>query len=529
MPPRFYGYIRVSTMKQGEGVSLEAQRDAIARYAGRHGLMLAEWFEEKETAAKRGRPVFTRMLRLLRRGAARGVVIHKIDRSARNLKDWADLGELIDLGVEVHFANESLDLHSRGGRLSADIQAVVAADYVRNLREETRKGFYGRLKQGLYPLPAPLGYLDTGKGKAKSVDPDKGSLVRLAFDLYASGRHTLKTLQATMHREGLRNRRGGAVTLNGWSVLLNNPFYIGLIRLRRTRETFAGAHAPLVRKSLFDRVQDILNGRVPTRSAVHEFTFRRLFRCAGCGYSLIGEARKGHVYYRCHSPACAGTCLREERLDEAVVAALEPLRFTASELTVLKDGADKLRSEEASAREKALAAVELQRGRLRERLGRLTDAYIDRMVDRELFEARKAALLHEERQLAERRAALEAEGGSGERLTRFLELLGSAFSLYKSGLPAEKRELLQLATSNRMVERKNVVVMLREPFSLVREYREGVNGGPHRDRPRTFVSFLEKLHAWFVANPSGLESILAFHSAHHSKAESQNKAMERAA
>ncbi len=40
---------------------------------------------------------------------------------------------------------------------SADIQGVVAADYVRNLREETKKGLYGRLKQGIYPLGAPIG------------------------------------------------------------------------------------------------------------------------------------------------------------------------------------------------------------------------------------------------------------------------------------------------------------------------------------------------------------------------------------
>ena len=49
-----------------------------------------------------------------------GVIIHKIDRSAGNLRDRADLGELIDAGIEVHFANESPDLNSRGGRLSAD-------------------------------------------------------------------------------------------------------------------------------------------------------------------------------------------------------------------------------------------------------------------------------------------------------------------------------------------------------------------------------------------------------------------------
>src|SRR5258708_38130601 len=156
----YYGYTRVSTARQGEhGVSLEHQREAIERYASKNSLQIAQWFEEQETAAKRGRPLFGQMLKLLRTGKASGVIIHKIDRSARNLKDWADLGELIDSGIEVHFANESLDLNSRGGRLSADIQAVVAADYIRNLREETKKGYYGRFKQGLYPRPAPIGYL----------------------------------------------------------------------------------------------------------------------------------------------------------------------------------------------------------------------------------------------------------------------------------------------------------------------------------------------------------------------------------
>src|SRR5256885_7138872 len=116
------------------------------------------------------------MLKLLQASKADGVIIHKIDRGARNLKDWADLGEMIDRGIEVHFANESLDMHSRGGRLSADIQAVVAADYIRNLREETLKGFYGRIKQGFYPLPAPLGYIDKGKAKLKEFDPVRAPL-----------------------------------------------------------------------------------------------------------------------------------------------------------------------------------------------------------------------------------------------------------------------------------------------------------------------------------------------------------------
>ena len=228
---RYFGYIRVSTVKQGEqGVSLQEQTDAIARYAERNNLTIMEWFEERETAAKRGRPIFAKMLKLLKRGKASGVIIHKIDRSARNLKDWADLGQLIDEGIDVRFSQESLDLNTRGGRLSADIQAVVAADFIRNLREETRKGFYGRLKQGLYPLPAPVGYIDQGKGKPKIPDPQAASLVRRAFELYSTGTYNLHRLLAELDRLGLRNRRGGSISLNGLSRLLNNPFYAGVIR-----------------------------------------------------------------------------------------------------------------------------------------------------------------------------------------------------------------------------------------------------------------------------------------------------------
>jgi Resolvase, N terminal domain len=61
------------------------------------------------------------MLKLLFAGRAEGVIIQNIDRSARNLREWADLGELINKGVQVHFAYEGLDLHSRGSRLLADI------------------------------------------------------------------------------------------------------------------------------------------------------------------------------------------------------------------------------------------------------------------------------------------------------------------------------------------------------------------------------------------------------------------------
>lgn len=50
----YFGYIRVSTARQGErGVSLQEQRDAISGYAERHQLEISRRFEERETPAKR--------------------------------------------------------------------------------------------------------------------------------------------------------------------------------------------------------------------------------------------------------------------------------------------------------------------------------------------------------------------------------------------------------------------------------------------------------------------------------------------
>jgi len=496
---KFFAYTRVSTARQGEhGVSLQEQRDAIMNYVQRNDLEIISWFEERVTAAKRGRAVFNQMLKLLRHGKANGVIIHKIDRSARNMKDWAELGELIDQGIEVQFVNESLDLHSRGGRLSADIQAVVAADYVRNLREETRKGFYGRIKQGLYPLPAPLGYLDKGKAQHKEPDPAKAPLVKKAFELYGTGRYNLDALGEELFHLGLRNRSSNKVTRNGLSVLLNNPFYIGLIRLQRTGETFAGSHQPLIAKSLFDRVQRVLQGRTNTRSQRHDFLFRQLLMCKQCRYSLIGEQLKGHVYYRCHTKTCSKTCIREEAVETEVLQQFSLLRLNEEERVYATQEIARLRADWDKKEESLVQSLHLRLGQLNERLGRLTDAYIDRVIEKDIFEERKSALLMNRREVEERMTELDQQGRTiPDLVAQFLELAGSAYTLYKSSLPEEKRDLLKTITSNRQVEGKSTEFMLALPFAELANRPENTNGRPLRDIPRTFGPIFQSIYAWF--------------------------------
>lgn len=495
---KYYAYTRVSTLKQGAtGVSLQEQHAAIAAYAERNHLQIAEWFEEQLTAAKGGRPLFTRMLTGLRQGRASGVIIHKIDRGARNLKDWADLGELIDAGVSVHFANESLDMLSRGGRLSADIQAVVAADYVRNLREETKKGLYGRLKQGIYPFRAPTGYLDTGRGKPKEIDPVNGPLVLTAFELYASGRYTLETLRAELRRRGLKTRDGTAISVNGLSTMLNNSFYIGIIHIRARGESFNGKHTPLVSIDLWRQVQQRLTSRFPVRSLKHDFALRGLFKCALCRRHLIGELQKGRVYYRCHTKLCPTRSFREDILEDAifktwpVIAATDEWRHRLAQhlaFVLANESVDRV-DRDAQAR--------LQLSAIKARQTKLIDVLLDGAIDKESFETRKVALLEETRLIED---SLRVDGPTSADLKQFvldtLELASVAQHGYRLADSAAKREMVLSLTSNRTASGNHVVVEPYFPLSVITNRPLIPNGDPSQETARTLRQIAEDLVDW---------------------------------
>lgn len=493
-----YGYTRVSTVKQGEGVSLEAQKDAIEAFAARHDILISKWFEEKETAAKRGRPIFNRMVSELKQGKAAGMVTHKIDRSARNFADWAKIGDLADAGVAIHFATESLDFSSRGGRLTADIQAVIAADYIRNLREETMKGIQGRLKQGLYPFRAPLGYLDNGGGKAKTIDPVRGPLVRELFELYATENYSQWSLYKEAKAMGLRNHSDRPLSKTGIEQILRNPFYVGVIKIKTTNQSYQGIHEPLIPVSLFDRATAIRTDRGTKKTTKHQHLYRGLLRCGHCVGAMIPELQKGRVYYRCHLKSCPTKTVREDRLEHEIVKFLQEYCLTDQQVSELKTHFEEWLAERSDNAEADRAAFEL--AKLDARSTRLDDKLLDGVIDDELYKRKTTEVLLE-RQRWQTAAAEKA--GNVTRLSaldQFLELAKNLCQTYVSAASAQKREIVKFATSNRLVHTKKLRL---EPSKWVLGFRNAANMAlcpPDRGTSRTFEEILE-----IIENPENLE------------------------
>ena len=253
-----------------------------------------------------------------------------------------------------------------------NFQAIIAEDYIENLRQETLKGQMGRLKQGLTPWAAPVGYLDNGKGKPKTIDPVKGPLIRKLFTLYSNGGYSLNSLTTHMYKLGLRNTANGKVTKTGISNILHNSFYIGRIHVKKWGKTFEGAHEPLISKSLFYSVEDRLAGKARSNGYKHSYRYSKSFRCGLCSYSMIGERQKGHVYYRCHTRACPTKGIRETAIDSEVERLLTAISLDMDTYLLLTEALAKRQEFSQADQDIAFKTLALQRANIRARKERLT-------------------------------------------------------------------------------------------------------------------------------------------------------------
>ena len=434
-----FGYIRVSTAKQGEGASLEAQKDAIMVFASQNGIQISKWFEELETASKSGRPVFGDMLKQLRRGKAKGVIMHRIDRSARNFSDWARLDEIARDGVKVYFAADSLDFDTRGGRLLADIQMALAADYSRNLSIEAKKGLYGRLKQGIYPFRAPIGYRDEGGGQLKSVDPVKAPLVKELFRLYLTGDYSITTLTEEMSSRGLTGYNGRTVVRRNTETILKTPFYCGQILVRG--KLFKGKHETLISVAQFRRVQAMKSNRCGKKVTKHGLQYRGLVFCGYCKTLLTGERQRNHIYYRCHTAKCPERTIREDRLEHQVVKALGLVEIPSKDQTRIKE---KLRTWiERNGQKDMERSIKLRVADVNAKQDRLTDLLVDGTIDEEAFKFRKDNLAFDMEQLRGELAAIEKNRLAFEDYEELVSIATSLKEAFRHADPAYRRQLLR--------------------------------------------------------------------------------------
>jgi DNA invertase Pin-like site-specific DNA recombinase len=330
-------YARVSTDKQAQkDLSIPAQIEAMREYAKKNGWkVISAFVDEGESARTANRPELKRLIQQCKENKQVDIVIvHKIDRLARNLVDYATIKAILkQKGIRLVSVSEPFD-DNPVGQLLENIIASISEWYSANLGEEIKKSNQAKLKKGEWPHQAPLGY-KSAKGednRVKHVPDEKAApLVRQAYELFSTGNYSLKTLSEGMAERGLKTRYGRILSQENIKQLLTRRFYLG--KLVWNGKEYQGKHEPIIRPELFYRVQEVLKNRSADtgEKGKLQFLLRGIAYCQVCGQRLTGEVHPRGSYYRClpslHKKKCEQPYTPVSALDsqlEALYARLQP-------------------------------------------------------------------------------------------------------------------------------------------------------------------------------------------------------------
>ena len=471
---KYFIYARKSTESEDRQVrSIGDQLAELRELAKQQCCRVVEELFESQTAKAPGRPVFNQMLNRIERGEAEGILAWHPDRLARNSIDGGRIIWLLDTGKikDLKFPTVPFDTSSVGKFMLA-IMFGQSKYYVDNLAENIRRGQRQKLKNGIWPQHAPLGYLNDHKTRTIVPDPERSPLVRRCFERYALGDCTLDRLSAIMADMGLTSRHGTPLSRAQFHRLLQNPIYYGVIRY--TGNLYEGQHEPLISKALFDRVQIAVREKSKPRGRILKpYRYRKFCRCGECSGMITTETQKGHNYLRCTKKfgPCSQPFMREEDMEGQVSAALNRIAVPVSLTDWLASELAKETDDARASNEQRRKTLETQIVAIDAKLQKLTTTYFDEDISKEEYRQLRAAFVDEKVELKERLASLDTKSPNWlEPASRFVKALSDLTLLASSDKADEKAAFLKKSGSNLTLRDRRLHVEFREPWGYIEKH-----------------------------------------------------------
>lgn len=203
---RAIGYVRVSTDRQD--LSLSAQQEKIRAMAVVKGAELVDLVvDEDESGKSLDRPGVKRILELVRRRQVDAVIITKLDRLTRNVRDAYDLVDLFNRKevVLVSLA-ESLDTGSASGRMVLNVMAAFAQMEREVIGERTSAALQQKRRRGERAGNIPYGYRVVYGGRLEE-DPKEQGVIREIREMRTAGA-SLRDIADALNEAGRKTRRG---------------------------------------------------------------------------------------------------------------------------------------------------------------------------------------------------------------------------------------------------------------------------------------------------------------------------------
>ena len=349
-------YARFSSNNQREE-SITAQLRAAHEYAKAKGYeVIKEYADEALSGRTDDRPAFQQMLTDAQEGLFDVLIVHKIDRFARNRYDSAiHKRSLRKANVKIEYVELRLD-DSPESALIESIFEGWAEYYSANLAKEVKKGMKETALQAKHNggLP-PLGY-SVNSEKRYEIIPEEAEAIKFIFDSVLQ-KYSYREICDSLNQKGYRTKKGSQFRSNSLFDILTNPKYCGTYIFGRTRGSSrqsprnSRAHHPpiveiedaipaIISKSDWKEVQTMLENRKMTARRIKgktDYLLTGYINCS-CGSTYCGTRQKSTTktaeepsylyYYKCNrskngkDKSCGNPQLRCNELDKMILEEL---------------------------------------------------------------------------------------------------------------------------------------------------------------------------------------------------------------
>lgn len=341
------GYSRVSSEEQAQhGISVDAQRTILEGYAAMTSSEIRIYEDAGYSGKNTNRPALQQLLAACRSGSVSAVVVWKLDRLSRSLRDTLTIIEDVfqPRGITLVSVTESIDTSTPSGRMMLNLLASFA-QLEREQDSDRVVMAHKHLARDCKYLGGhvPLGYrIDADKHY--QLDPATAQVVRKVFELYLA-RSGYGPILEYLNAQDLGGSRKTTYKKSDLNYLLNNEIYAGTFVRRmgadpRHRVTapetirIPGGVPAIITPQEWDKVCTLRN---QSRRSAAIYTARQIYPlaglvfCASCG-SLMrlnygGKDRDGTVqrYYTCRQ-----SCIRPARLEQIQQAVFDLLDSMAA-------------------------------------------------------------------------------------------------------------------------------------------------------------------------------------------------------
>ena len=468
---RAVAYARFSSDLQREE-SIEAQTRAIQQYCDANGFVLLTVFADRGISGTSDkRPEFQKMISTATKGDVDAVIVHKLDRFARNRYDSAFYKNILKKNnVKLISVLENLQDSPESVILESVIEGMNEY-YSLNLSREVRKGLQeNALECKVTGGPPALGYSVDRNTQKYIINEYEAEAVRLIFRMYLEG-YSYTEIIDTLNAKGYRTRRGIPFAKNSLYAILRNERYTGVyIYVKDSTKNPKGKYVrygeydpdaviripggipAIISEDDFHRVQAKMKERqhkAAKFSAKQEYLLSGKIYCGECGSPYAGNSRKPrpdhplYISYKCtrrnqRDTKCNNPEINRDKLEQLVLERLSGVLFNPDVIPRLVEQYNEYIAEKTgSARERVLAL----QTELRDVERKITNtvnlmietgsaAFKDKLNE---LEQSKEKLLFE---LTEAEAALKQENFSEEQICKLFHI---AEQQLKNGTLANRR------------------------------------------------------------------------------------------